>query len=133
MDVNNRMKTIFVVLLALAAIGIFSNIGSFFSMVGKAVIAIAAIYFIYRLVIAKRYGTSIFPKRKDGPTRAQIKKAQRTSSANKQEQKRVFKQNGAKPATKAKSPLKKGAKRRSGPQLTVIEGKGTKPKRKKKA
>ncbi len=40
---------------------------------------VAVIFLIYRWVMAKRYGTSLFPKR-SGPTRAQLRKAKRTST-----------------------------------------------------
>ncbi|MDQ0208981.1 SA1362 family protein [Alkalicoccobacillus murimartini] len=93
----------------------------------------AAIFFIYRFYMSRKYGVPIFHSN-EGPTRAQLKKAKRTSTVRSAG---PVNHSKLKPATtkqmkRNQKPFKKVASRRSGPQLTVIEGKKNKFKSKKK-
>lgn len=90
---------------------------------------IAVIFLIYRWFMARRYGTPLFPTQ-SGPSRAQLKKAKRTSV------KRtapvppasVFKGKKVTSVQTKKKPMRTGTKRREGHHLKVIEGKKQKKK-----
>ena len=71
---------------------------------------------------------------KEGPTRAQLKKAKRTSTVRSTGpgNRNKFKPNSTSQMKRNQKPLKKIPKKRSGPNLTVIEGKKNKIKPKKK-
>ncbi|TSB44700.1 SA1362 family protein [Alkalicoccobacillus porphyridii] len=90
------------------------------------------IYFLYRFYLSRKYGVP-FMRSQDGPTKAQLRKAKRTSTVRSAGPPNRSK---FKPATKQmkqnQKPLKKVPKKRSGPNLTVIEGKKNKLKPKKK-
>ncbi|WP_078391701.1 hypothetical protein [Shouchella patagoniensis] len=129
---NKRLKIVLPLLLILALIGISANLGRFLSGIGTAVILVALIYFGYRFYLSRRYGTKMFSKPQNAPTRAQLKKAQRTSTVkNTKPHHSPLKK--TKQTELNKSGLKKVPKRRSAPHLTVIEGKASKQKKKKKA
>ncbi|WP_088104712.1 SA1362 family protein [Halalkalibacter urbisdiaboli] len=90
---------------------------------------VAVVYLLYRWYLSRRYGTSLFPSRQ-GPTKAQIRKAKRTSTVSQpifKRQPNVKGPNRRKAQTKRshqRSPLK----RRDDHNLTVIEGKKNKKK-----
>lgn len=91
---------------------------------------VAVIFFLYRLYLAKRFGTPIIPKRQ-GPSRSQLKRAKRTSTVGKAAPTKganFFKAtNGS--AVKKKAPYPKSAiKKRADHNFTVIEGKKNKKK-----
>lgn len=70
----------------------------------------------------------MFSKTKNGPSRAQMKKAQRTSTAKSAPKSKTqnFPKNKRQSELNQRG-LKKVPKRRSAPHLKVIEGKGGKP------
>ncbi|MEC2073817.1 SA1362 family protein [Alkalihalophilus marmarensis] len=92
---------------------------------------VAVIFFLYRLYLAKRFGTPIMPKRQ-GPSRSQLKKAKRTSTVKKATPSRgpnFFKATNGTSAVKKKAPYPKSAiKKRADHNFTVIEGKKNKKK-----
>ncbi|WYP25226.1 SA1362 family protein [Alkalihalobacillus sp. FSL W8-0930] len=96
---------------------------------------IALFYFGYRFYLSRKYGTPFLRSgSKDGPTRAQLKKAKRTSTvrATGPTNQSKLKPNSTVQMKRNQKPFKKTPKRRSGPTLTVIEGKKNRAKPKKK-
>jgi hypothetical protein len=89
---------------------------------------IAVIFLIYRWVMARRYGTPLFPSQ-SGPSRAQLRKAKRTST---KRQPSPIKTAAFKPKTpnvvSAKKKPVRPKRRREDHNLTVIEGKKNKKK-----
>ncbi|WZX99344.1 hypothetical protein NSQ26_08330 [Bacillus sp. FSL W7-1360] len=119
---TRTMRFILMTILILAVIGIATNILGFVQHIIFIAGICAVMYIVYRLIVSQQQKTSLFPKKKPGPTRAQIKKAQRTSTVkpNQQQSKRQI-------ARKSK------LARRDQPHLTVIEGKKSNKTRKWKA
>lgn len=86
------------------------------------------IFLVIRWVMARRYGTSLFPAR-TGPTRAQLRKAKRTSSKKTESAPSSFLSRGAKTVQASKSkPARLTKHKTANPHLTVIEGKKNKKK-----
>jgi hypothetical protein len=90
---------------------------------------IALIFVIYRWVMARRYGTPLFPSQ-SGPSRAQLRKAKRTSTQRQSSSptKVVFGNRKVTPVSSKKKPVSVVKKRREDHNLTVIEGKKNKKK-----
>ncbi|WP_100373448.1 SA1362 family protein [Bacillus sp. FJAT-45037] len=92
---------------------------------------VAVIFFLYRLYLAKRFGTSIIPKRPQGPNRSQLRKAKRTSTVRQQQapsNRPVFLKPQTNQAKKKPNSNKSAIKRRTDHNFTVIEGKKNKKK-----
>ncbi len=89
---------------------------------------IAVFFLIYRWFMARRYGTPLFPSQ-SGPSRAQLRKAKRTSL---NRQSSPSKTAAFKPKTtnvvSAKKKPARPKRRREDHNLTVIEGKKNKKK-----
>lgn len=131
------MRYIIPVILIFAFVGLgfellFNTLG-FLTRILMIVGFIAVIFLIYRWVMAKRYGTSLFPQR-SGPTRSQLRKAKRTStkrantSASSSATAPAFIQK-RKPNQAVKHKSARPAKnRKEAHHLTVIEGKKSKKK-----
>lgn len=124
---RKTVKILLPLFLILAVIGIFNNISGFFSVIGMTVTVGLLFYLGYRFYLSKRYRIPMFSKSKNGPTRAQMKKAKRTStvSSSPKSKPQNFPKNNRQSELNQKR-LKKVPKRRSAPHLKVIEGKGGK-------
>jgi hypothetical protein len=131
---QRTMQMIVLAVVALAVIGlgyqmIYNPIGLLTRVLFIAGF-VAVIFFLYRLYLAKRFGTSIWPK-PQGPSRSQLKKAKRTSTASRPTSPRnaSFFRSTSGTAVKKKSPLPKSPiKKRPEHNFTVIEGKKNKKK-----
>ncbi|WP_100404770.1 hypothetical protein [Bacillus solitudinis] len=127
---RRSMQIIFPIVLVMALIGVVVNPLGLLRQLLFMTAIIAIIFFLYRLYISRRYGTSLFPKR-EGPTKAQLRKAKRTTTVQSSHLKRKSSlkgPNGRKASTRkphSRSPLKT---RREDHNLTVIEGKKNKKK-----
>ncbi|ARK31412.1 SA1362 family protein [Halalkalibacter krulwichiae] len=127
------MKYMIPAVLFFAAIGlgyelIFNPLG-FLTRILMIVGFIAVIFLIYRWFMARKYGVPLFPTQ-TGPSRAQLKKAKRTSTHRQASTPATATFKSKKPSTlsskrKQVRPVKK---RREDHNLTVIEGKKNKKK-----
>lgn len=85
------------------------------------------LFLVIRWVMARRYGTSLFPSR-TGPTRAQLRKAKRTSSKKAEPAPPSFLARGKTLRASKSKPARLAKHRTANPHLTVIEGKKNKKK-----
>ncbi len=87
---------------------------------------VAVIFLAYRWYMARKYGTPIFPTQ-TGPSRAQLKKAKKTSQKPSPSTPATFKAKSS--SLKEKRKPSRPKTRREGHNLTVIEGKKNKKKK----
>ncbi|NEU29615.1 SoxR reducing system RseC family protein [bacterium LRH843] len=123
------MKYIIPMVLILAVIGLgFELLTDPLGFVSSILISIgfiAVIYFVFKWVMAKRHGTSLFSS-PPGPTRAQLQKAKRTSTKQRPAPSPL---NRGKEIRASKAKYARSAiNRKEGHHLTVIEGKKNKKK-----
>ncbi|MDT8862512.1 hypothetical protein N0O92_20110 [Alkalihalobacillus sp. MEB130] len=130
---RSAMKYIIPVVVFFAFIGlgyelIFNPLG-FLTRILMIVGFVAVIFLIYRWYMARKYGTSLFPSQ-TGPSRAQLQKAKRTSTKHSSSPSptAVFKPKRSNPANEKKKNTRPKT-RREGHNLTVIEGKKSKKKK----
>ncbi|MED4080208.1 SA1362 family protein [Halalkalibacterium halodurans] len=108
---------------------LFTNpLGLLRQLIMVAVIA-AIIYFVFRWIVSRRYGSPVKGQGANRPTAAQIRKAKRTSTVQKQKEGKSFGMFSDRTPSSTKRKKSPALKRRDeNPHLTVIEGKKNKKK-----
>ncbi|MBP3952322.1 hypothetical protein [Bacillus suaedae] len=127
------MKYVIPAVLILAVIGLVLNPFDFLRQIVTIAVIAGIIFLIYRLYMSRKYGIPFLPSQ-SGPSRAQIRKAKRTSTQKVTQPPSKFRprtSSGNSKSKKKSEPLLK--KRREDHQLTVIEGKKNKSKKKNRA
>ncbi|GAE31860.1 SA1362 family protein [Halalkalibacter hemicellulosilyticus] len=126
---NSIMKFILPIIIGLSIVGLIISLFNPLALLRQllwVIVIVGLIFFVYRLVMSRRYGTPLFPSR-SGPTRAQIRKAKKTSQHhNKQHPSK--RHTNVQPIRSKKKPEPLIRKKRPDHNFKVIEGKKNKKK-----
>lgn len=126
---NSIMKFIIPIVLIFAVVGLLLSLLNPIALLQQLlwiVVIVGVIFLVYRLIMSRRYGIPLFPKR-TGPTRSQIRKAKKTSRHHNRQNPTKRKSNVQPIRSKSKTePFIR--KQRTDHNFKVIEGKKNKKK-----